>query len=330
MKAIVLEGINQPLVLKDLPDLHPGAGEVVVSVKAAAFNHRDWWIQKGQYAGLKFPVTPGSDGAGIVLSVGEGVDKNWLNREVIINPGINWGNSPKAHSPAFKILGLPDNGTFAEQVLVPAENLYAKPAHLTLEEAAALPLAGLTGYRALFNRADYQPAENLLVTGVGGGVALIVLQMAVASGGKVWVTSGSEDKIEKARQLGATGGVNYKNEDWYKNLHAEGGFDVIIDSAAGEGFAKLIEIVNPGGRIVFFGGTKGAIKEIIPGRVFWKQLSLLGTTMGSDAEFAAMLRFVEEKQIKPIIDKIFPLAEAEAALRRMDDARQFGKIILTL
>jgi NADPH:quinone reductase-like Zn-dependent oxidoreductase len=332
MKAIVLENMYAPLLVKEVPDLKAGAGEAIVKIKTAAFNHRDWWIQKGQYAGLKYPCILGSDGAGIVTEVGEGVDTNWLNKAVIINPGINWGNNPKAHSKDFRILGLPDDGTFAEYVKIPATQLYHKPAHLSFEEAAALPLAGLTGYRALFSRAEYSPDEKLLITGIGGGVALTILQFAVAAGGKVYVTSGSEDKIEKAVELGAIGGVNYKHEEWYKDLQqlAGGNFDVIIDSAAGEGFAKLIEISNVGGRLVFFGGTKGNIKEIVPGRAFWKQLSMLGTTMGNDQEFKDMVKFVEEKQIKPIIDKVFPMSEAEQALRRMDDARQFGKIILKI
>ena len=332
MKAIVLESLYAPLQIREVPESEAGSGEALVKIKTAAFNHRDWWIQKGQYAGLKFPCILGSDGAGTVAAIGEGVHPDWLGQEVIINPGMNWGSNPNAHSKDFKILGLPDDGTFAEFVKVPASNLYRKPAHLSFEEAAALPLAGLTAYRALFTRAAYLPEEKLLITGIGGGVALITLQFAVAIGGTIFVTSGSAEKIEKARQLGATGGINYKNTEWFKELQqlAGGGFDVIVDSAAGEGFAKLIELSNVGGRLVFFGGTKGNIQEIIPGRAFWKQLSMLGTTMGNDAEFQAMLNFVAEKQIKPVIDRVFPMQEAEQALRRMDDARQFGKIILQI
>ncbi len=329
MKAAVLEAVNAPLIIKDVEKPSVGVGEVLVQVKSAALNHRDVWIQKGQYAGLKFPAILGSDGAGIVAEVGSGVDVGLVGNEVIINPGLNWGDNPNAHSKEFKILGLPDDGTFAEFVKIPAEYVHQKPQHLTFHEAAAVPLGGLTGYRALFTRAQAKKGEKVLVTGVGGGVALCVLQFAVALGAEVWVTSGSDEKIAKAKALGARGGVNYKAEDWEKTLQAEAGlFDVVIDSAAGDGFKKLIELSVVGGRIAFFGGTRGAITNIIPGRVFWKQLSILGTTMGNPSEFAAMLKFIEDHNLTPIVDSVLPFTDAEQAMRRMDNAEQFGKLVL--
>ncbi len=181
MKALVLEAANEPLQLKDVPDPTPGPGEAVVALEAAALNHRDLWIQKGKYAGLKFPITPGSDGCGRVEAVGEGVDAAWTGKEVIINPGLDWGDRPEAQGDHFRILGLPDDGTFAEKVLVPASALVAKPAHLDARRAAALPLAGLTGYRALFVRGAVRPGERVLVNGVGGGVALV--RAAIRGGG---------------------------------------------------------------------------------------------------------------------------------------------------
>ncbi len=332
MKALVLNAVSQPLQLKEIADPTPGPGEAVVTLEAAALNHRDLWIQKGQYAGLKFPITPGSDGCGRVESVGEDADASWVGREVIINPGLDWGDRPEVQGDKFRILGLPDDGTFAEKVRVPASALVAKPAHLDARRAAALPLAGLTGYRALFVRGALRPDDRVLVTGVGGGAALFALQFAVAAGNTVFVTSGSADKLRRAMELGATGSVNYKDENWAKQLKGEsgGGFDVIIDSAGGEGFGGLIDLANPGARIVFFGATCGNPPGFDMRKVFWKQVSVLGTTMGSPADFAAMVRLVEDKQIQPLAERVFPLAEGNAALQAMANAEQFGKIVLTI
>lgn len=269
MQALIFEGINLPVQLWEVPKPLPAAGEVLVQLKAAALNHRDVWIRKGQYAGIKFPAILGSDGSGIVAEVGEGVSDGLIGQEVIINPGMNWGDNPKTHAKEFKILGLPDSGTFAEYVAVSAANIVAKPAHLTWEQSAALPLAGLTAYRALFTRAAVQPGEKVLVTGVGGGVALFALQFAIAAGAKVYVTSGSDEKIRQAVQFGAIGGANYNQPDWEEQIKTQAGaFNVIIDSAAGDGFVKLIDLAELGGRIVFFGGTKGVINGIVPARFF--------------------------------------------------------------
>ncbi len=330
MKALVLDAADAPLQLKDVPAPVPGPGEAVVAVGAAALNHRDLWIQKGQYAGLKFPIILGSDGCGKVANVGAGVDGGWLGREVIINPGLDWGSRPVAQADMFRILGLPDDGTFAEQVRVPVSALVEKPAHLDIQHAAALPLAGLTAYRALFSRARLQPGERVLVTGVGGGAALFALQFAVAAGARVFVTSGSDDKLRRATELGASGGVNYQQTDWDKQLKSQagGGFDVTIDSAGGDGFLKLLDLAAPGGRIAFFGATRGNPSGFDMRRVFWKQLSVLGTTMGSPDDFTAMVCFVNEKGITPLADHVFPLAEGNAAFGAMESAAQFGKIVL--
>ncbi len=330
MKALVLHGKNESLRLEEVADPVPGAGEVVVQVKAAALNHRDLWIQKGLYAGLKFPIVLGSDGYGSVLAVGEGGDAASVGRAVIINPGLNWGSRPEAQDAKFKILGLPDDGTLAERVKVPAANVVSAPKHLTPEQAAALPLAGLTAYRTLFSRAKLRAEDRVLVTGVGGGVALFALQFAIAAGAHVWVTSGSDEKIARAVSLGAGGGVNYKSGDWVEALKkvAPSGFDVIIDSAGGASFPKLIELAATGGRIAFFGATLGNPPEIDLRRVFWKQLNILGSTMGSPEEFAAMVALVEQHKIVPLADKVFALSDGDAAFAAMDRAEQFGKIVL--
>ena len=330
MKAAVFSEIGKPLVVQQVPDLVAAPGQAVVRLKAAALNHRDLWMQLGLYPSIQVPITLGSDGAGIVSSVGTKSDQSWVGREVIINPAIAWGDDPRAQGPDFRILGLPDNGTFAEQVSIPVANLAPKPPHLTWEQAAALPLAGLTAWRALFTRALLKAGERVLVTGVGGGAALFALQFAVAAGAEVWVTSGSPEKIARAQSLGARGGVNYRDAGWAESLQKQAGrFDVIVDSAGGDGFAKLIELTAPGGRLVFFGATTGNPKALDLRKCFFRQINLLGTTMGSPADFAGMTAFVTTHRMVPIVDRVFPLAEAEAALRHMEAGAQFGKLVLT-
>jgi zinc-binding alcohol dehydrogenase/oxidoreductase len=331
MKAMVLEAADKPFVLKEVEKPALRADEVLVQIKAAALNRRDYWITVGKYAGIKYPSIIGSDGAGIVAELGSDVDKEWLNKEVVINPCHNWGNHDEYQNRDFTILGLPENGTFAEYVKVKAEYLYPKPAHLSWEQAAALPLAGMTTFRALFTKGKAKKGDKVLITGVGGGTGVFSLQWAIAAGCKVFVTSGSGDKIQRARDLGASAGVCYKAQDWAQELqHLTGGFDVIIDSALGNGFEKLLDISNPGGRIVFFGGTAGNIPVLNGRKIFWKQLQILGTTMGSPDDFKAMINFVNKHQITPVIDEVFPLAQAQKAIDKMADSAQFGKLVLTI
>ncbi|RFZ83154.1 alcohol dehydrogenase [Mucilaginibacter terrenus] len=328
MKAIVLESAENPVVYKDVDKPVPGAGEVLVQIKAAALNRRDYWITIGKYAGIKYPTILGADGAGIVTEAGAGAEE-WLNKEVIINPSINWGEHAEFQSKEFKILGLPDDGTLAKYVKVSAAQLHSKPAHLNWQQAAALPLAGLTAYRALFSKAHAKAGDKVLVVGVGAGTGTFLLQWAVAAGCQVFVTSGSGEKIEKAKQLGAAAGVSYKAQDWAEQLkQLAGGFDIVVDSALGPNFVKIPDLCNPGGRIVFFGGTAGDIPEINARPLFWKQLQLLGTTMGTNNEFSAMMNFVKEHQITPVIDEVFPLAEAKQAIDKMGKSSQFGKLVL--
>lgn len=336
MKAAVIKNLHEPLVIEEVEKPQAGSGEVIVQLKAASLNHRDVWIQKGLYPKITTPIIPGSDGAGIVSEVGEGVDPAWIGKEVLINPSHNWGDNPAFYGADHKILGLPDNGTFAEFVKVEARYLVKKPAYLSFEQAATLPLGALTAWRALHTRANFQSGDKVLVTGAGGGVALFVIQFAIAAGAEVWVTSGSDQKIQKAIELGAKGGINYKNPTWFRDLLVKargpklGYFNVIIDSAGGAGFAKLIDIAAPGARICFYGGGTGNITDIVPAKVFFKQLNIIGTTMGTESEFQEMISFVEEKEIIPIIDTVFPLDQAEKALRLMDSGQQFGKIVLKI
>jgi zinc-binding alcohol dehydrogenase/oxidoreductase len=330
-RSLSLDAVGSSFKIKnaELPALK--AGEAAVRLRAAALNHRDLWIQKGQYAGLKFPIVPGSDGAGVVEKVGSGVDAAWVGRQVVINPSLDWGPTPDAQGKDFRILGLPDSGTFAEYVKVPATNLAPMPAHLSFEEAACLPLAGTTAYRALFTRGRIAPGEKLLITGIGGGVALTLLRFGLAAKARVFVTSGSEEKLAKAKALGAEDGVNYKHGNWAEVLQEKAGqFDCIIDSAGGPGFPKLCDLGRSGGRLVFFGATAGNPSELPLRKVFWRQLSLLGTTMGSPQDFADMIKLVGDAQIRPVIDGVYPFDQADEALRRMDASGQFGKLVIQI
>jgi zinc-binding alcohol dehydrogenase/oxidoreductase len=330
VKTVMFRGLNRVSV-EEMESPAPAAGEVVVAMRSAALNHRDVWILSGQYAGVQFPCVPGSDGAGEVLATGEGVDPGWLGRPVLINPAFEWGNARVAQSPAFSILGLPRAGTLAERVAVPVRQLSAKPEHLSWDEAAALPLAGLTAYRAVFTRAGLRAGERVLVTGIGGGVALMAMQFALAAGAEVWVTSSSGEKIRRAIALGAKGGFDYTEKSWSAEAVKEAGaFDVIVDSAGGTGFEALVEVAAAGGRIVFFGATRGNPPEIALRKIFWRQLSLLGTTMGSPEDWQDMIDFVTTRKIRPVLSEVLPLARAAEAFSRMERGLQFGKIVVRI
>src|SRR5215813_13596745 len=222
MKAIVLRELGGPenLRLEEVADPQPSPNDVVIKLKAAAINHRDLFIRLGKYAGIKLPIILGSDGAGEVVAVGAEVDQSLIGQPVIINPSLDWGDDERAQGPAFRILGLPDDGTYAQLVKIPATNVHPKPAALSFEEAAAIPLAGLTAYRAVVTRAQVKAGETVVVTGIGGGVATFALQFCKHLGARVLVTSGSDEKIERAKKLGADGGVNYKTDGWAKQLIA--------------------------------------------------------------------------------------------------------------
>jgi zinc-binding alcohol dehydrogenase/oxidoreductase len=229
------------------------------------------------------------------------------------------------------ILGSDGSGlvSAAEYVKTKAEYLHAKPAHLTWEQAAAIPLAGLTAYRALFTKGALKAGDKVLIVGAGSGTGSFAIQWAVAAGATVYVTSGTAEKIEQAKTLGAVAGVNYHNADWDAQLkQLAGGFDVVIDSALGAGFAKIPDICNPGAHIVTFGGTAGDFPEFNARKFFYKQLQLSGSMMGTVDEFKAMLALVNEHQIVPVIDEVFPLAEAKQAIDKMEKSTQFGKIVL--
>lgn len=330
MRATRVSAPHQ-IEIAEVPNPEVQPGQVVVEVRAAALNHRDVWIKAGQYAGVTFPCIPGSDGAGVVTTVGYGVDASWVGREVVINPSLNFGRNPRAQATNFSILGLPRPGTLAEQVMVPVEQLAPKPEHLTWEQCATLPLAGLTAWRAVASRANVVAGERMLITGIGGGVALFALQFGLALGAEVWVTSSSDEKIARAVELGAKGGVNYTKPSWTHDLAAQAGrFDVVVDSAGGPGFDALIDLAASGGRIAVYGATRGNPPALALRKIFWRQLSLLGTTMGSPMDWEGMLRAVSEHRLAPVVSAVFPLARVEEAFAVMERGDQFGKVVVQI
>lgn len=330
MKAALFD-VNQPVNIKEIETPEPGERQVRIKLIAAALNHRDVWMQKGKYPGSKKDISTGSDGYGVIDAVGEGVDSGFIGKEAIINPSLNWGDNERAQRPDFKILGNPDPGTLAQYIVVPFENVHPKPKHLNAAEAAALPLAGLTAYRALFSRAGLTEQERVLINGIGGGVALIGMQMAIAWGSEVHVTSSSPVKREKALEMGATSAIDYTEDGWGKRAAKEiGGFDVILDGASGPGFEELLDALNPGGRIALYGRTAGPLPQLQSAKIFYKQASIMGSTMGSSAEFTAMLDQISREEIHPVIDSRFSLEQTEEAFRYMEAGKQFGKIVITI
>jgi zinc-binding alcohol dehydrogenase/oxidoreductase len=318
IKALVLKALNTyPAIGElELPALKDGMAEI--EVKAVALNRRDYYITQGLYPGVEFPVVLGSDVSGI-----------FKNKEVIVNPNIDWGANEAVQSDAYHILGMPSWGGMAQYVQVAEDRIHPKPAHLSLEEASALPLAGLTAFRAIKTKGNCKAGEKVLINGIGGGVATFAFQFALAMGAEVYVTSGSDEKLKKALEMGAKGTANYKTENWHKQLAKDsGGFDLIIDSAGGKGFANLAKLCRPAARIVFYGGTRGKIEGLSPQILFWRQVTVMGTTMGSDQDFEDMLAFVNSHKIKPVIDSVFDWKESDHAFEILKASSQMGKVVL--
>ena len=332
MKAIVLEEIGGPdnLKIKEVGTPEPGPGEVRVKLQNSALNRRDYWITIGRYPRTSLPCIAGSDGAGTIDAVGTGVDDAVIGNEVVVYPAREWGNNEAVSGPDFRVLGMPDQGTFAEYICCPATDAYARPAHLSWEQSAAVPLAGLTAWRAVVTQAEVKAGQTVLVTGAGSGVSTFAIQWASALGAEVYVTSGSEEKIEKAKSIGAVGGISYKQEEYHKALRKQaGGFNAIIDSAGGDDVNNLLSTLRPAGRFVFFGATLGSPSTglEIP-RLFFNQNRIQGTMMGSNAEFKAMLGFVSENKIEPVVDRVLPMSEAIKAHKLLESFGQMGKVVL--
>ncbi len=324
----------------DVPAPAAGPGQVRVRVRAGALNHLDIFARNGiPGISLAFPHVLGSDGAGTVESVGPGVTRVKEGDEVVLNPGINCGACEFClageHSlcVTFHLIGEHIAGTFAEYVVVPALNAYPKPKALSWEEAAAFPLAFLTAWRMLVTKGRVKPGESLLVIGIGGGVSLAALQIAKMLGLVVGVTSGSAAKLERARELGADFGIDHSAADFsreVRKLTGKRGVDIVLDSVGKATWKRSIASLAKGGRLLTCGATTGPDPEEDLARIFWNQLTVYGSTMGTHAEFAGMLRMFADGRLRPVVDKVFPLSEAREAQRRLEEKKQFGKIVLTV
>ena len=331
MKALLLREIGVRPAIGEVAKPVPGDGEVVVRQVAAALNHRELWIAKGQYPGMVLPATLGADGAGIITATGGGVDPARIGEQVILYPGLDWGDDPRFPAPAFGLLGMPGPGTVAEYISVPAGNAVAKPDHLDFWQAAALPLAGVTAWRGLVAKAALQPGERLLICGAGGGVAAQALVFAVAMGADVWVTSGSDKTIAWAQTQGAAGGVNYRAEGWGKALRRQAGaIDVVFDGAPAGGFKDYSRALAMGARIILYGSTGGPSVPLSAPDLFLKNWVVKGTNVGNSGEFAAMLDFTSRHGLVPEIEKRFPFARAVEALEHLDTSHGRGKVVIDI
>jgi NADPH:quinone reductase-like Zn-dependent oxidoreductase len=317
MKAVRIHEDGGPEVLRyeDAPDPVPQDGEVLVELRAASLNHLDIWVRRGLPSVPK-PRILGADGAGIRADTGE---------RVVINPGL-------AHGDRITVVGEHTDGTHAELIAVPESNVYPLPDSISFEEAAAFPLVFETAYRMLVTRAGLREGEWVLVWGVGGGVASAALVVAKALGARVLATSSSDAKLERARELGADAVVNHESGDVraaVKELTGAG-VDVVVEHVGESTWATSLGAARPGGRVVVCGATTGPNPPAQLHRIWWKQLTVLGSSMGTPADFEAVFELVKSGRAKPVVDEVFPLSEARAAHERLEAGEQLGKIVLRI
>jgi NADPH:quinone reductase-like Zn-dependent oxidoreductase len=316
-------GDAECLVGVDRPTPEEGRGWSLVRLHAAALNWHDVLVRQGKYSS-PLPHVLGADGAGIDLATGD---------EVVIVPSLWWGADESAPGPDWQILGDTQPGTYAEVVRVPSECVVPKPAGFSWAEAAALPLVGLTTFRALFSRADLRAGESLLVLGAGGGVATMAVALGTAVGSTVVVTSSTEDKITRAQECGAIGGVLYGDPNWPQAVKALSpgarGFDVVLDSVGT--WQQSIDALRPGGRIVVLGASRADQAPLAVRPFYFGQFSLLGTTMGSPRDFAGLVDLLDTHDVSPpLIDRTFALDSAADAHRYLESGQAFGKVVLEI
>ena len=316
--------------VQDWPDPELGPGDVLVKVRRAALNRRDWYLLRDPAAvGLELPTVIGHDAAGVIDSVGADVTGWEPGQEVVILPEFNWGDREDAPGPGYELIGSTTDGTHAESIAVPSENIFPRPQRLTWEESAALPLAGLTAWRALFKRGGLEAGQTVLITGASGGVSTYLIQIAVASGARVLVNTSSDEKIAAAKELGADDGVDRNDEDWPKQIKelSDGGVDLAVDSSGC--WADALKALRPGGTLSVFGRTAQENTELNVAAVFFGQFSIHGTTMGSPREFQALLDHVDEAEWRPAVDSILPLDQIAGAYERIGGSH-FGNIVLEI
>lgn len=338
MKAIYFtrHGGNEVLEYGSRPDPAPGPGEVRVAIRAAALNHLDIFVRNG-IPNVPLPQIPGADGAGVVDAVGESVTGVSPGDRVLVQPGLYCGAcefcraGEQSICASFGILGETAPGTFAERVVVPARNVFPVPEGLSFAQAAAFPLAYQTAWRMVVGRAAVRPGETVLIHGVGGGVAWAALEIAILSGARVIATTSGDGKAGRARDAGAELVVDYRAEDVAQAVRrhtGKRGVDVVVDMVGEATWMTSVRSAAKGGRIVTCGATSGPSPKEDLRLIFWKQLSILGSTMANDREFRALLAAVAAGKLAPRIDRVFPLPEAAAAYSLMESGQQHGKIVL--
>jgi NADPH:quinone reductase-like Zn-dependent oxidoreductase len=344
MRAIVLEQHGGPEVLKttDLPDPKASPGEVVIDVHACALNRLDLWVRGGlPNLRLAYPHVLGSDIAGTVREVGDGVDAALVGREVILNPGISCGRCEACLSgwdnlcTNYGILGETTTGGYAERIRVPAANLVDKPANLSMVEAAAVPLTFLTAWQMLVVRAAIAPGETVLIHAVGSGVGCAGLQIAKLFGARVIALASSDAKLAKARELGADEFVRSDESDWPKQVRSlpgigRRGVDVVFEHVGRATWEDSIKLCRNGGRIVTCGASSGWEASTDLRHVFFRQIQILGSTMGSKASMFRIAALVGAGRLRPVVDRVFSLSDAAEAHRYLDQREQFGKVVLKI
>ncbi len=341
MKALAFHehgGIDK-LKYQDVPDPKAGAGDVLVCVKAAALNHLDLFVREG-IPGLKLPMPfwSGCDIAGEIVEVGAAVPDVKVGDRVAVNPNLHCGRCEYCqkgqHSlcVSYGILGEHTHGGLAELVKVDGRKVLKLPDHVTYEDAAAFVLVNMTAWRMLVSQARLRAGEDLLIIGVGGGVSSTGVQIGKLCGARVWVTSSSDEKLERARALGADECINYSKDDWVKVIGQKTGrrgVDVVLENVGAATWPGAIRALAKGGRLVTCGGTSGPICETDVRQVFWKQVSIIGSTMATNAEFAEVMGQLFRGRLKAIVDSVSPLKDGVAAQERLAAGKQFGKIVLT-
>jgi zinc-binding alcohol dehydrogenase/oxidoreductase len=316
MKAVRIHEDGGPEVLRyeEAPDPKPRDGEVLVELRAASLNHLDVWVRKGLPSVPK-PRILGADGAGIRLDTGE---------RVVINPGLDHGDG------RITVIGEHTDGTHAELVAVPAESVYPIPEDMSFEEAAAFPLVFETAYRMLVTKASLHEGEWVLIWGIGGGVATAALAIAKALGARVIATSSSDEKLARATELGADVVVNHASPDVVAAVKEAGGADLVVETVGEATWARSLAAAKPGGRVVVCGATTGPNPPANLHRIWWKQLTVYGSTMGAREDFEGAFELVKSGRARPVIDTVLPLAEIRTAHERLEGGEQLGKIVLSI
>lgn len=342
MKAIAFyqHGDIDQLKIVELPQPEPGPVEVLINVKAVALNHLELWVLGGLPGlDLEMPHVGGSDIAGLIAGLGEGVTGFQVGQRVVVNPTLSCGDcewcrrGEDSLCDEFGVIGEHCRGGAAEYVVVPARNVMPMPDAFPFTDAAAVPLVFLTAWRALITRAQLRPGEDVLILGASGGVASAAIQIARLAGARVFAVTSSPEKAEKARALGADWAVDRTQQNWSRAVFEatnRRGVDLVLENVGAATWFDSLRSAKKGGRIVTYGATSGPRPQTDIRYIFWKQLTILGTTMSTRSEFHDVMNLVWQGRLKPVVDSIFPMAQAQAAYRRLQAGEQFGKVVIEI